>query len=178
MKAYQVPGKRIAVMPAISAGTCNAGSAKRHRTFYTASILVLLMLGLLAATGSPNIPVQYRCAILVLMLGLLIVTGCNGGSSTGSTTAFSGTTNSTTTRTNTLTASPTSVSSGTGITVTATASLSAATGAVTFYDGSTPLVSGTLIRNGNLDLKHAQRRFAYPDACPGGSGEYSSGTSG
>jgi len=159
-------------MPAISAGTCNAGSTKRHRTFYTASILVLLMLGLLAATGSPNIPVQYRCTILVLMLGLLIVTGFNGGS-TGSTTAFSGTTNSTTT----LTASPTSVLSGTSITVAATASLSAATGTVTFYDSSTSLGSGTLIRNGNFDLKLAQRRFAYPDACPGGSSEYSSSTS-
>lgn len=68
-----------------------------------------------------------------LALSALLSTGCGSTSSS-----------STTSTTTTLTSSSTSTTTGTSITLTATVSPSAATGTVTFYNGSTSLGTGTL----------------------------------
>jgi protocatechuate 3,4-dioxygenase beta subunit len=75
------------------------------------------------------------------MSTLAAVAGCGSSGTTATTTATASETTATTT---TLTASSTAVTEGVSITLTATVSPSAATGTVTFYDGTTALGSGTL----------------------------------
>lgn len=73
------------------------------------------------------------CSVLAAMLWLM---GCG---SKGTATSSTGTTSTTTT----LTASPSSATVGTAITFTATVTPSAATGKVSFYDGTTSTTLGT-----------------------------------
>ncbi|HEY4356502.1 MAG TPA: Ig-like domain repeat protein [Acidobacteriaceae bacterium] len=76
---------------------------------------------------------------LISMSALAAAAGCGSGGS-ASTSTSSGTTATTTS----LSASPATASTGTSVTLTATVSPSAASGTVTFYDGSTALGTGTL----------------------------------
>jgi len=77
---------------------------------------------------------------LLSMTTIAAAAGCgNGGAVTASTT-----TTGTTTTTTTLTPSATSVATSTSITLTASVSPTAATGTVTFYDGTASLGSATL----------------------------------
>ena len=78
-------------------------------------------------------------AILLFLSPFFALCGCSSGSSSNGSTG-PGTTATTTV----LTASATSAASGTSIELTATVAPTAATGTVTYYDGSTSLGSGTL----------------------------------
>jgi hypothetical protein len=84
-----------------------------------------------------------RAALRLLSMSTLAtVAGCGGSATkaTSSTTATTGTTASTTK----LTASTTTPEQAASVTLTATVSPTAATGTVTFYDGTTSLGTGTL----------------------------------
>jgi len=71
------------------------------------------------------------------VLGIAPITGCSSSSSSGSSSTSTATTI-------TLSSSSTSTTAGTSITLTATATPSAATGTVTFYNGTVSLGSATL----------------------------------
>ena len=86
-------------------------------------------------------PLDRRAALRLLgMSTVAAAVGCGRGNYTASTSTSSGTIATTTT----LTASASSVTVGVSDTLTATVSPSAATGTVTFYDGTTTLGTGTL----------------------------------
>lgn len=85
-------------------------------------------------------PLDRRAALRLLgMTGIAALSGCGTGGTVASTPS-SGTTATTTS----LTASASSVAAGTAETLTAAVSPSAATGTVTFYDGTTALGTGSL----------------------------------
>ena len=81
-----------------------------------------------------------RAALRLLSMSTLAsAVGCGGSSSAGTTITTSGGTTATT-----LTPSATSASTGAAVTLTAAVTPSAATGTVTFYDGTTALGTATL----------------------------------
>ena len=84
-----------------------------------------------------------RAAVRLLsMSGLAAAAGCGGSSSAKTTTTT--TTSTLTASTTTLTASATTAEQNVSVTLSAAVAPSAATGSVTFYDGTTSLGSGTL----------------------------------
>ncbi len=93
------------------------------------------------ATGKSK-PV-WRSVFLGLMVFVSLLSASCGGSD-GSSGSSSSSSSSSTSTTTTLTASSTTTTVGTSLTLTATVSPSAATGTVTFYNGSTSLGTGTL----------------------------------
>jgi len=87
-------------------------------------------------------PLDRRAALKMLGIGGIgTLVGCGAAGSATSTTTTSTSTTATST---TLTPSATSTTTGASVTLTATISPSAATGTVTFYNGTTSLGSGTL----------------------------------
>ena len=88
-------------------------------------------------------PLDRRTALRPFAMSTLAaVTGCGG--STAATPSSSATTSGTTTSTTTRSASKTTVEQGASLTLTASIAPTAATGAVTFHDGTTLLGTGTL----------------------------------
>lgn len=88
-------------------------------------------------------PLHRRAAMRLLSMSTIAaIAGCGGGGTVpgSSSTTSSGTSSSTTA----LAASTSSTTTGTSITLTASVSPSAASGKVTFYDGTTALGTGTL----------------------------------
>jgi Bacterial Ig-like domain (group 3) len=106
--------------------------------------------------------------------GALLLTGCGNfwqaPGSTGST--------GTTTTTTTLTASTTTPPEGAAVTLTATVSPSAATGTVTFYDGTTSMGTGTLSSGtATLSISFTSTGAQSLTATYGGSSTYAASTS-
>jgi hypothetical protein len=99
-------------------------------------------------------------------------------SSTSNSVTVTVTASSTASTTTTLTTSSSSVTQGSNVTLTATVSPSAATGTVTFYDGSSSLGSGTL-SSGTATLSTSSLSVGTHSitASYGGSVEYASSTS-
>jgi len=108
--------------------------------------------------------------VAVLTAPILALSGCGG-------IPFLNLSGGTHASTVTLTASGTSVVVGTSVTLTATVSPKAATGTVTFFDGSTSLGSGTLSSGAaTLSTKFAAGTHSVT-ATYGGNSTYSSSTS-
>jgi len=104
----------------------------------------------------------------LLTLAAMLSTGC------GSSSSSSGTTSTTTS----LAASSTSTTTGTSITLTATVSPTAATGTVTFYEGSTSLGTGTLSSGkATLSTSFSTAGTYSITAVYGGSSTYATSTS-
>lgn len=121
-----------------------------------------------------------RVAVRLLGLSALAtVTGCGGSHASSASSSTSTESSSTTTATaTTLTASSSSVEEGVKVTLTASVSPAAATGTVTFYDGSTSLGSGTLSSGtATLSASFSTTGAHSITAVYGGSTEYATSTS-
>ena len=107
----------------------------------------------------------------------LLLAGCGDfwqAPSTSTSTSSSGTTSTTTT----LAVSPSSVTEGSSVTLTATVSPSAATGTVTFYDGSSSVGTGTLSSGtASTSVSFSTTGSQVMSATYGGDTTYSSSTS-
>jgi hypothetical protein len=116
---------------------------------------------------------QFVCsgiALLLVTLGSVFATGCGSTASSIS--------SSTTSTTTTLTASTATPVQGASVTLTASVSPSAATGTVTFYDGTASLGTGTLSSGtATLSTSFSTTGTHTITATYGGSSAYSSSTS-
>jgi protocatechuate 3,4-dioxygenase beta subunit len=121
-----------------------------------------------------------RAALRLLgMSALATVAGCGTNTKAAATSSSSSeTTTSTTATTTTLTASASSVAQSTSVTLTGTVSPSAATGAVTFYDGSSSLGSSALSSGAStLSATFSTTGSHSLTAKYGGNSEYAASTS-
>ena len=115
-----------------------------------------------------------RVAVRLLGLSALATMAGCGSSGHSSSDSSSGTTTTTTS----LAASSTTAETGVSITLTATVSPTAATGTVTFYDGTTSLGTGTLSSGtATLSTSFSSAGTYSLTATYGGSTEYASSTS-
>lgn len=107
-----------------------------------------------------------------LALAAIFIAGCGSSSSSSSTSS------STASTTTTLTSTSNSTTTGTSITLTASVSPSAATGTVTFYNGTTSLGTGTLSSGtATLTTSFSSAGTYTLTATYGGSSSYASSTS-
>jgi len=126
--------------------------------------------------------VNRRIALRLLgMTALATVAGCgttSKSSTTSSTSSDTTSTSTTTATTTTLTASTSSVAQGASVTLTGSVSPSAATGTVTFYDGSSSLGSSILSSGAaTLSTTFSTTGSHSLTARYGGSSEYAASTS-
>jgi hypothetical protein len=120
-----------------------------------------------------DIPFRFVLLLGVLTIASLVVSGCNSSSSSSSSSS-----STTVTTTTALTVSSTSTTTGKSITLTATISPSAATGTVTFYNGSTLLGSATLSSGAaSITTSFASAGTYSITATYGGSSTYGASTS-
>ena len=123
-------------------------------------------------------PLDRRAAIRMLGLSALgSAIGCANSAALTSGTATS-TTSATTSSATTLTPSATSTATGTSITLTAAVSPAAATGTVTFYNGSTSIGSATLSSgSASLNISFASAGTQTLKAVYSGNSTYAASTS-
>jgi len=123
-------------------------------------------------------PLDRRAALKIFGAGALgsVVVGCGGGSSTPSSSSASS--SSTTTTTVSLGVSATSTTVGTSVTLTAMVAPSAATGSVTFYNGSASLGTATISSGvATLTTSFSSAQTASITAAYGGTSTYAASTS-
>jgi protocatechuate 3,4-dioxygenase beta subunit len=124
-------------------------------------------------------PLDRRAALKMLGFGAVsavgTMVGCGGKGTTSTTSSVSTGTTATST---TLTPSATSTTSGTSVTLAATVSPAAATGSVTFYNGTTSLGSATLSSgSGSLTTSFSGAGTESLTAVYAGSSTYAASTS-
>ncbi len=123
-------------------------------------------------------PLDRRAALKIFGAGALgsVVVGCGGGSSTSS--SSSSASSSTTATTVSLGVSAASTTVGTSVTLTAMVAPSAATGSVTFYNGTTSLGTAALSSGvATLTASFSSAQTASLTAVYGGSSTYAASTS-